>query len=149
MKKFKLVILSKALVLLLVVICLTACKSNPIEVAPVVLEKSPVRGELRNFSMGFSAIPKSNSDQAYLRSYDFAANYGETLLIRSAPSWHEFLGENVPSAEYIERILAQKHALESRDLNLIYVLDVFDPLDRAILFNIPSEHYELPLTSKK
>jgi len=149
MKKFKWVILSKALVLLLVAICLTACKSNLIEVAPVVLEKSPARGELRNFSMGFSAIPKNNSDQAYLRSYDFAANYGEALLIRSAPFWHEFLSENAPSAEYTERILAQKHALKSRDLNLIYVLDVFDPLDRAVLFDMPSEHYGLPLTSKK
>ncbi len=143
------VIISKVLALLFVIICVIACKSDPMEMPSAVLEKGPAIGEPRNFSMGFSAVPKNSSDYAYLRSFDFAANYGETLLLRGVPSWHEFLEGQSPSGKYTQQILAQKYALQSRNLNLAYVLDVFDPNDRSVLFNLPPEHYGQSLKSKK
>ena len=149
MKKFNSVIFSKTLTLLFVVSCLISCKSNSVEIAPVTLEKMPTAGEPRNFSMGFSAIPKDDSEHAYLRSYDFAANYGETLVIRSSPFWKEFFRGSIPSEKYTKEILAQKHALKARNLNVVYVLDVFDPADRSSLFNLPAEYYGQSLASEK
>ena len=149
MKNLNSVIFSKTLTLLFLVSCLIACKSNTVGITPVPLEKVSTAGEPRNFSMGFSAIPKNDSEYAYLRSYDFAANYGETLVIRNAPAWEEFLSGKIPSEKYTKEILAQKHALKVRNLNLVYVLDVFDPVDRSSLFNLPTEYYGQSLASEK
>ena len=149
MKNFNSVIFSKTLTLLFLVSCLIACKSNTVGITPVPLEKVSTAGEPRNFSMGFSAIPKNDSEYAYLRSYDFAANYGESLVIRSSPFWKEFFRGSIPSEKYTKEILAQKHALKARNLNVVYVLDVFDPADRSLLFNLPAEYYGQSLASEK
>ncbi len=124
--------------LLVVSVLLLACREQRVEPGGFQRETQPIAGDARSFRMGFSSIPGELSDEAYLKTYDISANYGEVLLIQRPPAWADFLPGRSVSAELRAQTLAERRAAEARGLDLVYVLDVFDVADRGNLQALPA-----------
>ena len=126
-----------------------ACREERAEPTDFVPQPRPTSGAARSFLLGFSSIPGELTEAAYLETYDLAANHGEALLIQRPPAWANFLpGANVSRA-LREQTLAEQRAAALRGLNLVYVLDVFDPTARERLQALPASHTGLTLADEE
>ncbi|HJM76029.1 MAG TPA: hypothetical protein QGI71_09270 [Dehalococcoidia bacterium] len=94
-------------------------------------------GEPRAYQLGFSALPAALTDEAYLAAFDFAANFGEVLLIQRPPSWTNFLPGVLLSDELRDFIITERTAVREREVALMLALDPFDPTDRGRLAGLP------------
>ena len=94
-------------------------------------------GEPRAYRRGFSALPSELTDEAYLAAFDFAANFGEVLLIQRPPSWADFLPGALLSDQLREITITERTAIAERGLMLMLALDPFDPTDRGRLAALP------------
>lgn len=125
----------------LAALVLSACRveqDQPTSVASA--PPSETQGLARGFQLGFSSIPAELTESAYLQTYDLAAAYGETLLLQRPPAWADFLPGNTVSDTLRSQTLAEKRAADDRGLNLVYVLDPFDPATRSQLQGLPASH---------
>lgn len=94
-------------------------------------------GAARAYRLGFSNLPASLDDDAYLATFDLAANFGEVLLIQRPPSWSDFLPGAEPSAALQATTIVERTAVELRRMQLMLALDPFDPADRGRLAALP------------
>jgi hypothetical protein len=120
---------------------LTGCRveqSNPD--APVAVASETPSGLPRGYLLGFSSIPAALTEDAYLDTYDLAASHGESLLLQRPPAWRDFLPGARISDDLRSQTLAEKRAAETRGLELVYVLDPFDPATRSGLQGLPASH---------
>lgn len=108
--------------------------------APAVTTASEAAGLARGYLLGFSSIPAELTESAYLETYDLAADHGEALLLQRPPAWADFLPGATISDELRSQTLAERRAGESRGLELVYVLDPFDPASRSGLQGLPESH---------
>jgi hypothetical protein len=125
----------------LAALVLAACRVEQVEptsIAPV--PPSETQGLARGYQLGFSSIPAELTESAYLDTYDLAAAYGETLLLQRPPAWGEFLPGSTVSDALRAQTLAEKRAADERGLDLVYVLDPFDPATRSQLQGLPASH---------
>ena len=127
--------------LLLAAVLVVGCRvqdSAPASPAPVASE--PAAGPARAYLMGFSALPAELTESAYLDTYDLASEHGETLLLQRPPAWGDFLPGATISEALRSQTLAEKRAADARGLQLVYVLDPFDPANRSDLRALPESH---------
>ncbi len=101
---------------------------------------SETQGLARGYQLGFSSIPAELTESAYLQTYDLAAAYGETLLLQRPPAWADFLPGSQVSDALRAQTLAERRAADERGLDLVYVLDPFDPATRSQLQGLPASH---------
>ena len=94
-------------------------------------------GTPRAYRLGFSNLPASLDDAAYLATFDLAANFGEVLLIQRPPAWADFLPGIEPSEALQAATVIERTAIEQRRLLLMVALDPFDPADRGRLAALP------------
>lgn len=128
-------LVSLAAAALLAVAC--RAETEPISVRPPV--QRDTEGPPRSYLLGFSSTPGELTDRAYLETFDFAARYGELLLVQRPPEWRAFVpGATVP-ASLRDQTLSEREATRARGLKLMVVLDVFDPAARERLNALPSE----------
>jgi len=126
--------------LLLLGVVLLGCREERAEPTDFVAQPRVTEGAVRSFQLGFSSIPGQLTEEAYLETYDRAANHGEALLVQRPPAWADFLPGASVSAELRDQTLAERRAADLRGLNVVYVLDVFDPTARERLQGLPSTH---------
>jgi hypothetical protein len=112
---------------------LAACRGEEASPAQSAIASRNVEGPPRGFQMGFSATPRELTDEAYIDTFDLAAAYGETLMLQRVPSWQDFLPGASISDDYRDQILADRDAARERGLDIIVVLDPFDPAARGQL----------------
>lgn len=118
-------------------VLVAACRGEEASPAQSAIASRNVEGPPRGFQMGFSATPRELTDEAYLETFDLAAAYGETLLLQRVPAWSDFLPGATVSDDYRDQLLADRDAARERGLDLIVVLDPFDPADRGSLQRPP------------
>ena len=116
---------------------LVACRGEEASPGQSAIAARVVEGPPRGFQMGFSATPRELTDEAYLETFDLTAAFGETLLLQRVPAWEEFLPGAAVSDGYRDQILADRDAAQERGLDLVVVLDPFDPADRGSLHAPP------------
>jgi len=116
---------------------LGACRGEQASPGQTAIASRVVEGPPRGFQMGFSATPRELTDDAYLETFDLTAAYGETLLLQRIPSWADFMPGAAVSDRYRDQILADRDAARERGLDLVIVLDPFDPADRGSLHAPP------------
>ena len=108
--------------------------------APQPAQSEEAVGLARGYLLGFSSIPAELTESAYLETYDIAAQHGDALLIQRPPAWADFLPGAAVSEELRAQTLAERRAGEERGLELVYVLDPFDPASRSGLQGLPASH---------
>ncbi len=133
------------LLALLIAALLAGCREERAEPTDFVPQPRATAGDARSFLLGFSSIPGELTDEAYLGTYDLAANHGEALLIQRPPAWADFLPGASVSQALRDQTLAEQRAAELRGLRLVYVLDVFDPNARERVQGLPASHAGLTL----
>ena len=127
--------------MLLVAVGAAGCRveeATPAPSAPLASE-TPA-GLARGYLLGFSALPAELTERAYLETYDLAAEHGESLLLQRPPAWGDFLPGATISEALRSQTLAEKRAAAARELQLVYVLDPFDPATRSDLRGLPESH---------
>lgn len=125
--------------LLLVPLLFASCRvEQETPDAPAPVASAETSGLARGYMLGFSSIPAELTEAAYLETYDFAANHGEALLLQRPPAWADFLPGATISDELRAQTLAERRAGETRGLELVYVLDPFDPASRSGLQGLPA-----------
>ncbi len=137
------------LLILSVAALLISCREERAEPSEFVPQPRATAGDARSFLLGFSSIPGELTEDAYLGTYDLAANNGEALLIQRPPAWADFLPGQSVSSTLREQTLAEQRAAELRGLRLVYVLDVFDPSARERLQELPDTHLGLTLQDEE
>jgi hypothetical protein len=137
------------LLTLLALALLVACREERAEPTDFVPQPRTTSGDPRSFLLGFSSIPGELTEEAYLGTYDLAANNGEALLIQRPPAWEDFLPGASVSQALRDQTLAEQRAAELRGLQLVYVLDVFDPSARERLQALPATHAGLTLEDEE
>jgi hypothetical protein len=132
--------------MLLAVTVLVSCRVEQTEPdAPVSATAQVSSGAPRGYLLGFSSVPAELTEAAYLETFDLAADHGEVLLLQRPPAWGEFLPGATISEELRTQTLAEKRAADDRGLQLVYVLDPFDPESRSGLQGLPASHAGLTL----
>ena len=121
------------LLVMIAAVILAGCRGEEASPGQSAIAARVVEGPPRGFQMGFSATPRELTDEAYRDTFDLAAAYGETLLLQRIPAWSQFLPGAAVSDEYRDQLLADRDAALERGLDLIVVLDPFDPAARGSL----------------
>jgi len=124
------------LALVLGALLLGACRQEAAEspYSPIERERE---GDPRSYLLGFSDVPPELTDEAYVRQFDFAAAYGEAILLQRPPAWADFLPGASVSDALRDEVLAAREAARARDLAVVVALDPFDPANRARLDALP------------
>lgn len=126
---------------LLAPLLLVACRiEQSAPESPSAVSTEAPSGLARGYMLGFSSIPAELTERAYLDTYDLAATHGEALLLQRPPAWADFLPGATISEALRSQTLAEKRAGETRGLDLVYVLDPFDPATRSGLQGVPASH---------
>ena len=115
----------------------SACREQETTSAGFIPRERTEAGEPRAYQLGFSALPAALTDEAYLAAFDFAANFGEVLLIQRPPSWADFLPGALLSDDLRDLTITERTAVRERELVLMLALDPFDPADRGRLAALP------------
>lgn len=127
--------------MLLAVAVLVSCRvEQTAPDAPASATAQVSSGAPRGYLLGFSSVPAELTETAYLETFDLAADHGEALLLQRPPAWGEFLPGASISEELRTQTLAEKRAADIRGLQLVYVLDPFDPESRSELQGLPASH---------
>lgn len=119
---------------------LAACRTERAPVSEFEPQPLAVEGAPRSYRLGFSSVPATLSDEAYLAAFDLAANFGDTLLMQRAPAWANFLPGASISDALRDSTLAERRAAEERELIVVLGLDPFDPVARERLQGLPVSH---------
>ena len=127
-------LLVTALLSLAVIACQEEAVYRPLEFSPTQRIES---GPPRTYQLGFSALPATLTDVAYIEAWDTAAAFGDVLLLQRPPAWADFLPGVVLSDERRDETLAERTAAAQRNLDLMIALDPFDPTDRDQLAALP------------
>lgn len=136
-----------ALLLALVALAATGCREERVQEPGFTPTPRVESGPPRSYLLGFSALPVTLDDQAYIEAFDLAALHGDLLLIQRAPAWDEFLLEAEPSERLHDLALRELRAVEERELTLFYALDPFDPADRGRLAALPPGYEQADLSN--
>ena len=140
--------LGRRLILLgaLLALAAVACRDEHVQEPGFTATPRVESGPPRAYMLGFSALPATLDDRAYVEAFDLAARYGELLLIQRAPAWAEFLPATEPSEQLDDLTLRELRASEERGLRLFFALDPFDPADRGRLAATPTGYEQADLS---
>ena len=106
--------------------------------SPAALPPRPREGPPRSYLLGFTATPAELTDESYRAAFDFAAMYGEVIVVPRAPRWAAFLPGSDEVDDLAARTVSEREAASSRGLALVVALDPFDPADRGRLAALPA-----------
>jgi len=135
------------LTVLLALLALVACREKYVQEPAFIHEPRAETGTPRSYLLGFSALPSTLSNSAFIQALDLTAQYGDLLLIQRTPSWNEFVPDVVPSEQLHQLALREHEAVEARGLTLFYAIDPFDPSNRGRLAGLPPKYMQADLSN--
>ena len=97
-------------------------------------------GEARHLQLGFKALPRELSSEAYAGAFATAAQYGEVITIQRPPPWQDFLPGGQISKATEETTRFETSLLKQyRGLKSFYAIDPTDSsVRRARIANLPT-----------
>ncbi len=125
---------------MLLVLLFTACGGDSRKGPGPAIVRPASAGEPRHVQLGFKALPRELSSEAYAGAFATAAQYGEVIAIQRTPPWQDFLpgGKISQATEDTTRfetgLLKQYGGLKS-----FYAIDPTDSsVRRARIANLPA-----------
>ena len=93
-------------------------------------DEDPTQGALRTYSMGWAAVPPRLETELLLRMIDSMAVVSEIAIVQQGVPWEPLLA-GAPVDSLVEDVAQLTDFMAARDLQLIFLVDPLDGLDRT------------------
>jgi len=93
-------------------------------------DETPLEPSPRTYSMGWAAVPPRLETELLLRMIDSMAIVSEIVIVQQGVPWEPILA-GAPVDSLVEDVAALTDFLAARDLELIFLVDPLDGLDRT------------------